>query len=109
MKKVVVGLLAMSVGLAFLKMLVTALIVGLATLLVFSFFTRPRETVAFLATLLVAGLASARPGTFIIAVGIVALAVVALCAWRNPQRRPLLTDDREPPADDERLNRKLLG
>ena len=109
MKKAVVGLLAMCVGFALLRMLVTALLLGLAVLLVFSFITRPRETVAFLGGLLVVGLASARPGAFIIVVGIVALAMVALCAWRKPQRRLLLSDDREPPADDERLDRKLLG
>lgn len=104
MKKVVVGLLAMCLGFALLKMLVTALLLGLAALLAFSFITRPRETVAFLGGLLVVGLASARPAAFIIVVGIVALAVVAVGALREPQRRLLLTDDREAPTGEERLD-----
>ena len=59
MKKVVIGLLAMCVGFALLKMLVAALLLGLAALLVLSFITRPRETVAFLGGLLVVGFALA--------------------------------------------------
>lgn len=81
--KFIVGLFAMCVGLALLKMLVMALLVGSAALLFFSFITRPRETVAFLGSLLVVGLASARPGAFIIVVGIVALAVLAVGAWQS--------------------------
>lgn len=108
MKKVVVGLLGMCVGLALLQMVVTALLLASVALLLVSFITRPHQTLAFLGTLVVVGLASARPGIFILVVGMVALALVAASAWRKPQRRLLLTHNREE-ISPRRLDRDLLG
>lgn len=95
MKKVVVGLLGMCVGLALLQMVVTALLLASVALLLVAFITRPHQTLAFLGTLAVVGLASSRPGIFILVVGMVALALVAVGAWKRPQTRLLLTDHRE--------------
>ena len=65
-----------------------------AVALLVSFVTRPSETLVFVGTLLLFGLASARPSTCILVFGIVALEVVIVDALRKPRHRLLLTDGR---------------
>lgn len=82
------------VVLAILQAAVAALVLALTIMLMFYLVTRPRETIAFVGTLLVFGLASARPVAFIVTAGIVALAVVVVGARRKSRNRLLLTDGR---------------
>ena len=71
-----------------------AFVVGLALALVVSLIRQPRETLAFLGTFGLLGLAQARPGTCIVVLGIVTLAVVIADMRRKPQNRLLLADGR---------------
>jgi len=70
-------LLTVCVVLAILQAIVAALVLGLGVLLLVAFITRPRETIAYLASLLLFGLASTRPGAFI---ALTVVSVVALVA-----------------------------
>ena len=68
-----VTLLTFCVAVAILRVVVVALIAALALALVWSFITRPRETLVLLGTLALMGLADARPVAFIVTLGVVAI------------------------------------
>lgn len=103
-------LVTVVIVLAIIKAALAALLVILAIGLLVSFAISPRETLIYLASLLILGLASARPGTCIVVFGILALAMVAVDALRKPRRRLLLTDGREHRSPGPgRLDRDLLG
>lgn len=81
--------------LVIVRAVLVALLVALVIMMLFSFLTRPRETLVFISTLTLFGLASAQPIALIIAFGIVALMAVVVGAWRRHPRSRLLTDGRE--------------
>ncbi len=85
-------LLTVCVVLAIVQAAVAALVVGLGIMLLYSFITRPRETLVFVGTLTFFGLVSARPVTCILVLGIIALAVVGVAAWQRSRCRPPLVD-----------------
>lgn len=64
------------VVLAILRAAVAGLLIALAVILLAAFVTRPRETLLFLGTIALTGLASAQPIACIIVLGIITLAVV---------------------------------
>lgn len=102
--------LTVCVVLAIVQAALTALLVALAILLLYAFVTRPRETLVFVGTLLLFGLANAQPVAFIIAVAIVALAVVVAGGWPRSRRKLLLTDGRQHrPPEPGRQAQDLLG
>ena len=84
--------LILAVALSILKAVLVALVVSLGLALMFSFITRPRETVAFVAILGLIGLASAQPTAFIITLGILGMAVVMARSRQKSPRPPLLID-----------------
>ena len=80
MKRVFVFLI-LCVALAVIRALLMVLAVVLLLALIHAFMTRPRETLVFLGTLILSGLAVAQPLAFIM--GAVVLAVAALVARRR--------------------------
>lgn len=97
------ALVTVVIILAIVRAVLVALLVALVIMLLYSFVTRPRETLVFIVTLTLFGLASAQPIASIIALGIVALAVVVAGAWQRSRHRLLLADGREHrPPDPER-------
>ena len=72
-----------------------ALIATLALALVWSFFTRPRETLVLLGTLALMGLANAQPLACIIALGVLGIAVVLAGRTRKRPDGRLLTGNGE--------------
>ena len=93
--KALSGVLMLCLAVAALRAAMMALVVGLAIALVVSLIRQPRETLAFLGTFGLLGLAQARPGTCIVVLGIVALAVVIVDMRRQDGHRLLLSDQRE--------------
>lgn len=81
--------------LAVLRAALITLLVALILALLFSFITRPRETLVLLGSLGLLGLAGARPATFIITLGLVAVAAVIDGARPRAQGPMILTDGRE--------------
>lgn len=79
-------LLTVCVVLAIVRAALTALLVALALMLLYSFITRPRQTLMFLVNIVLFGLATAHPVAFTFGVCIIAATVVAVAAW---QKRPL--------------------
>ena len=71
--------LTVVIVLAVVRAVLVALLVGLALMLLFSFIARPRETLVFVGTLTLFGLASAQPIACIIGLGIVA----RKCLWKE--------------------------
>lgn len=88
-------MLMLAIVLATLKVAVMALGVALLLALLYSFITRPRDTLVLLGCLGLFGLASAQPLACIITLGTVSVALVAASAWRTRPRQLLLTDRRE--------------
>lgn len=84
--------LILAVALSILKAVLAALVVSLGLALMYSFITRPRETLAFVAMLGLIGLASAQPTAFIIVLGILGVAVVLVGQRQKSQRPPLLIE-----------------
>ena len=84
--------LTVVIVLAIVRAVLVALLVGLALMLLYSFITRPRETLVFIGTLTLFGLASAQPIALIIAVAMVALAVVVVGAWQRSRGRSHMVD-----------------
>lgn len=72
----VVGFLTLCVVLAIIKAALMALVVALLLGLLFSFITRPRDTIVFAGSCALSCLAVAQPLAFIAGVTIVALAIV---------------------------------
>lgn len=101
MSKVVLGLIALGIAAAVLKLVVAALLVVLLVVLLLSFVTRPRETLAYVLSLGLCSLIAARPLACILTVGVIFLTSMAIGALRKPRRQPLVSD--------ERLDRDLLG
>ena len=79
MNKVVV-LLILVVALALAKAVIVGLVIALLLVLIYSFITRPAETLGFLGALMLFGLANARPLAFIIAAASLAVAFVVVGA-----------------------------
>lgn len=71
------------VVLAIVQAALAALVVALAIMLLFYSVTRPRETLIFVGTLALFGLANAQPLAFIIALTAIGVAVVTAGAWRR--------------------------
>ena len=92
--KALSGVLMLCLAVAALRAAMMAFVVGLALALVVSLIRQPRETLAFFGVFGLLGLAQARPGTCIVVLGIVALAVVTPDIRRKPQNRLLLIDGR---------------
>lgn len=115
-----VAFLTVLIVLAIFQTLLAALAVGLAMALLYSFVTRPMETLGFMGMLLLFGLASAAPAACVVAIAAGASVLIlarqrlkgrrrgrslAPCgkeasAWtvRAPCRRPLPSDRSEDPA-----------
>lgn len=91
----VAGLLALCVVCAALKAALTVLVVALALTALLSFITRPRETLVFIGTFALLGLANTRPLACIITLGIVGIVAVVAGAKRTPRNQLRLTDGRE--------------
>lgn len=70
--------------LAIVRAVLVALVVALVIMLLFSFLTRPRETLVFIGTLTLFGLASAQPIALII--GVVVTVVVVAMVGRKRHR-----------------------
>lgn len=85
------------VALAIIQASIVALLITLLLALLFAVFSRPRETLIFLGSLVTIGFASAHPVICIITVGVVGLAVVMVGMRRRSQGQLLLADDRERP------------
>ena len=110
MSKLVGGFLVLCVALAVLRMAVVALVVALLLALLVSFVTRPRETLTFVGTLVLMGVAHARPIAFAAILGIIFLAVVVVGRRRRRSTQLLLTDGRrDNPPEPEQLDRDVLG
>lgn len=92
--KALSGVLMLCLAVAALRAAMMAFVVGLALALVVSLIRQPRETLAFLATFGLLGLAQARPSTCIVVLGIVALAVVLAGVRGKPRNQLLLIDGR---------------
>jgi len=90
-----VMLIVLSIVLAVLKAAAIALMVTLLLALVFAFISHPRETLLFLGSSAVLGLATAQPLAFILVLGVVCLALVVSDAWRASRKQPLLIGDGE--------------
>lgn len=80
-------MMVLCVALAVLKVALIALAVALLLVLTYAVVTRPAETLAFMVTLTVFGLASAQPVAFIITLGVVGVAVVAAGSWLKSRNR----------------------
>lgn len=92
MRKLFIGTIALGVAFAVLRMAVVALIVVLMIALLLAFITRPRETLTYVLSLGLCSLISARPVACIVAIGIIALVVVAIGPVRRPRQHLRLTD-----------------
>ena len=103
------ALLTAVVILAIVRAALTALLVVLAVMLLWSFLTRPRETLAFVSTLMLLGLASAQPIAFMATFGIIALAVFAAGVGQKGRLRSGRTDDHRQHCRASVLDRDLLG
>lgn len=86
--------LMLLIGLAIIRAAAVALVACLLLALLYFFATRPRETLLYLGSLALLGLASARPLAFIVALGVVGLGVV-LTRWKQGSPTPLLCTDRQ--------------
>ena len=83
------------VVLALVKAAIIALGLALLLAVLVALIKHPRDTLLCLLTVMLIGLASARPMAFIVTLGIVCVAVVVAGASRKSRRPPLLTDGRE--------------
>lgn len=95
MNRILVYILLGCVILAVLRAVVMALVIAVPLALLICFVTRPRETLAFVGTMGLLSLATAQPVAFIIALGVIAIAVVVARLRRKSRRQLLLTDGRE--------------
>ena len=77
------GFLTLCIVLAIVRAALIALAIATVLALLFYFATRPRETLLFMGTLVVTGLATARPTAFIVALGVIGAAVVFARAMQN--------------------------
>lgn len=91
----VVGLLTLCVAVAVLRAAVVALVMAMIIALLWSFITRPRETLLLLGTFAVLGLANAQPLACIIALGVIGLAAIVASARQRARPPVLLNDGRE--------------
>ncbi|WP_425992360.1 hypothetical protein [Brevundimonas sp. TWP2-3-2] len=93
--KGLVTLLTLAIVLAIARAALVALLVTLAIALLLSLVSRPRETLTYLGTLLLFGLASERPGAFLVVVGLIALALLVANARKMSDRQLLVSGERE--------------
>lgn len=94
--------------LALARTALAACLIALAIMLLFYSVTRPRQTLTFIANVVMLGLATTQPAAFVIAVGVVGAALVLAGAW---QRRRNRSHDfgHSDPSPARRLDRDLLG
>ena len=95
--KAFVALLLLCVVCAILKAAVVALVAALLLTLLWSLLRQPGETLLFLASLALMGLANARPLACIVALSVLGIAVVVAGARQKAGPPLLLTDGREHP------------
>lgn len=82
------GLLTFCVALAVLQALLVVLVAAALLALLYAFVTRPRDTIVFVATVGLVGLASVQPLAFILTAGALALGVTVVAAvTRRPQEQ----------------------
>jgi hypothetical protein len=91
------GFFTLCIVLAIVRAALIALAIATVLALLFYFATRPRETLLFMGTLVVTGLATARPGLFIVMLGVIGVAVVVAGVRRKRPQLRLLKDGREHP------------
>ena len=94
--RIALAFIALGIAVAVLRTVVFALIVALLFFLLLAFVTRPRETFSYILSLGLCGLIAARPVACIVALGIIALAVVAVDALRKARHQPHVTNGTEP-------------
>ena len=85
------------VVLALAKAAIIALGLALLLAVLVALIKHPRDTLLCLLTVMLIGLANARPMAFIVTLGIVCVAAVVAGASRKSRRPLLLTDGREHP------------
>ena len=90
-----VTLLTFCVAVAILRVVVVALIAALALALVWSFITRPRETLVLLGTCALSCVAVAQPVACVVGVTVVAVVLVLAGRTRKPRRGLLLSGNGE--------------
>ena len=88
-------LVIVCVVLALVKAAIIALGLALLLAVLVALIQHPRDTVLCLLTVMLVGLATARPMAFIVTVGVVCVAVVVAGASRKSRHPLLLTDGRE--------------
>lgn len=82
----VAGFLTLCLVVAVLRALVVALVVAMIIALLWSFITRPRETLLLVVTVTMMAVASARPLAFIATVGAIALASLGVESVKQHRR-----------------------
>ena len=93
----VVALLILCVVLALVKAAIIALGLALLLAVLVALIKHPRDTLLCLLTVMLIGLANARPMAFIVTLGVVCVAAVVAGASRKSRHPLLLTDGREHP------------
>lgn len=83
----VLGLVTLCVALAVLRAVLVVLVAGAALVLLYAFATRPRDTLIFVATVGLVGLASVQPLAFILTLGTAALALMVAAVVRRHDRK----------------------
>ena len=86
----VVALLILCVVLALVKAAIIALGLALLLAVLVALLKHPRDTVLCLLTVMLIGLANARPMAFIVTLGVLGMAVVVAGAMQKSRRPPLL-------------------
>lgn len=95
--------------LAVVQAAVAVLLIALAIMLLFYVATRPKETLIFILTLLLFGLASARPIACIVAFGVVGLSWVALDARRKTRKAwPTADEVSRPSPNADEIQQNLI-
>jgi hypothetical protein len=88
-------LFTLCIVLAIVRAALIALAVATVLALLFYFATRPRETFLFMGTLILTGLATARPALFIVMLGVIGVAVAVAGVRRRRPAQLLLTGNGE--------------
>ncbi len=82
------GFFTLCIVLAIVRAALIALAIATVLALLFYFATRPREAFLFMGTLVLTGLATARPALFIVMLGVIGVAVVVLVNRKQKASRP---------------------
>ncbi len=89
------GFFTLCIILALVRAALIALAIATVLTLLFCFATRPRETLLFMGTLVLTGLATARPALFIVMLGVIGVALVVAGVRRRKPAELLLTGSGE--------------